>query len=63
MERQEGSRQGGRQLRARRQEVDSEAGTIERQAGRQSTARQAVVDKKYRNTRRHAVDREAGSHH
>jgi hypothetical protein len=48
IEKQAGSRQGGRQLRARRQAVYREAGTMERQAGHPSTERQAVVAKKYR---------------
>ncbi len=48
-----GSRQGGRQLRARRQAVYREAGTMQRQAG--SRGQKSIGD-----TRRHAVDREAG---
>jgi hypothetical protein len=44
------SRQGGRQLRARRQVVYRDAGTMERQAG--SRGQKSIGD-----TRRHAVER------
>jgi hypothetical protein len=50
-----GSRQGGRQLRARRQAVYREAGTMERQVG--SRGQKSIGDT------RHEVDREAGIHH